>query len=472
VSERARGGARKAPPPAVRAFVARARRTIERRALFKGGERTIVAVSGGPDSLALLHAMARVAKELSLELHVAHFDHRLRDGSAEDARFVEREAEKLGLPFHLGVADDTAKPKGRSPEEAARNRRHSYLHSLARELGASRIAFGHTLDDQAETVLINLFTGAGRRGLGGMPPRRWFVVRPLIDLRRSDTEAFCRALKLEPRRDPTNDAPEFLRNVIRHEVMPYLAGRLNARLPEALARSSDVIRDEDYLLDRLAGDAGSPEHAEDGSSRFDLEAFAPLDPALQRRAIRIAARTLDVALSAEQCEAVRSLALEGATGASLDLPAPLNARVEYGFLFVGRAPSHAPAQGSVSLTIPGETERGGAIVRSWITSERPAGWPDGKTTAVFDADRVAFPLRVRRWRAGDRFRPLGMSRGEKKVGDFFTDTKVPKGERAGVDIVTGEDGAIVWLGGHRIDDRAKVTDRTRRFLWLEWENAT
>lgn len=451
---------------AVQEFVTRVRRTIDERGLLSGGERVVVAVSGGPDSLALLHALNRLAPDYKLTLHVAHFDHRLREGSDADARFVVRHARGLGIPVTAGVADSIERLRGRSPEEAARIRRSRFLHEVAREVGAARIATGHTLDDQAETVVMNAFAGAGRRGLSGIPPRRWWYVRPLIDVRRSDVEAFCRALRLRPRHDPTNDTDDFLRNVVRHRVLPMLAGTLDVRLPESLARAADVLRDEDYYLDDAAAEAAGVEGDSDGG-RVRVDRLREIPPALQRRTVRLLARAGNVNLSAEQTEAVRALALDGRTGARLDLPGRLSALVEYGFLVVGPSPSPPAPRAAVGLEVPGRTDLSawGLHARAVIGEDRPERWPDGRVTCVLDADRVSFPLRVRRWHSGDRFRPFGMARS-KKVGDFFTDEKVPGSRRAQVPLVVDSQGSILWIVGHRMDDRAKVTGQTRRFLWL------
>jgi tRNA(Ile)-lysidine synthase len=459
-----------AEPRAVRDLIATVRRTIETRGLFKGGERSILAVSGGPDSLAMLHVFSRLAPEYDLDLHVAHFDHRLREGSDADAAFVARQAARLGLPATVRAAEETGPVAGRSPEETARDRRKAFLQSVAEEIGAARIVTGHTMDDQAETVLMRLLYGTGPRGLGGIHPLRWWYVRPLIDARRAQTEAFCRALKLRPRIDPTNADPAFLRNVIRNETIPFLQSSLNASLTESLARLADILRDEDNHMHGLALSAAPPEDAPGGGSRVPLETIRQLPVPLQRRAIRYLFSYEGLEAGAVHTEDVRKLVLSGKDSGQIDLPGPLSARLEYGFLVVSRASSPAGSSTPVELAVPGETAlpSWSLRARAWISAERPTSLPDARRECVLDADRVSFPLRVRRWRSGDRFRPLGMSR-QKKVGDFFTDEKVARGQRAMVPLVVADDDTICWIKGHRIDDRVKVTQRTTRFLWLEME---
>ncbi len=450
-------------PQAVHQIVARVRSAITQRGMLKGGETVVVAVSGGPDSLCMLHALARLRKAFDLELHVAHFDHRLREGSAADATFVGRAAARLRLPATVRAAEASFVPKGRSPEEAARDRRYAFLEETADSLGAARIATGHTLDDQAETVLMRVLAGTGTHGLGGIPPVRGRMIRPLIALRRTDTEGFCRALRLRPRRDPTNTDTAFTRNAVRAELLPFLKDRFNVRTPEALARLADLARDEDALLDELAAEALEPEIVP-GGLRFAVDRLLALPVALQRRVVRRA-----VALDAEHTERVLRLCREGRTGDAVRLPSPLNATLSYGSLLVGRAMPDPEPSGPVTVAFPGVTDLPpwSMRMRTWIETQRPRAWPDGRRVCVLDAARTRPPLVARSPRRGDRFRPLGM-RGDKRLGDFFTDAKVPRSERDRVVLVaSGAD--IAWVVGHRPDERFKVTARTRRFLWLEVE---
>lgn len=443
------------------AFVAAVRQTMRRRAMDDSSP-ILAAVSGGPDSLALAHALHR----LEIPIHIAHFDHRAREGSDEDAAFVEAQAEKLKVPFHLGEPEDArgvARGRDESPEEALRRERLAFLERTAERAGLRWIATGHTRDDQAETVLMRMLTGAGRRGLSGIPPVRPPYIRPLIDVTRADVEAFCKALRLKPRRDPTNGDRAYLRNAIRADLLPLIATRYNGRIGETLARAADVLRDEETLLDQAARGAADPE-ASAGALRIKTEDLAALHPALQRRVIRRLAP-----LDAAATERVRLLALEGDSGDQLFLPQRLNARLEYGWLVVGPASSSPARPEAATLTIPGDTDLPGwgASMHSVVTATRPDPFPDGIVTCAVDAAAAGEPLQIRPPRQGDRFRPYGMARS-KKLGDVFTDAKVPRSERAETPVVAGPDG-IVWVVGHRIDDRCKVTRTTRRVLVLEWD---
>lgn len=453
----------------MRTFVDGVAASIERREMLKGGERVLLAVSGGADSLSLLHASEMLRSRLDLEISVGHFDHRLRDDSADDARFVEAQATSLGLPFYLGVADATETPKGSSPEEAARDRRRAFLAKVARKEGLDRIATGHTLDDQAETVLMHVLLGAGRRGISGIPPVRWKLIRPLIDRRRAETEAFCAALGLTPRMDPTNEDMTVLRNSIRHEALPMLSSRYNARLIEALARMADISRDEDYLLDSLAALAANPQKREDGGA-VALTTLRSMPIATQRRMIRLLARVAGPGISAAHIERVRALADAAIDGKRLDLPGSIQARIEGGDLVIGEVEISAPPPEPMVIDVPGETELAGwgLTVRAFMSAERPATFPDGRSGCVLDADRLTLPLRVRPVAPGDRFQPLGMT-GVKKIGDLFTDAKVPVRDRGKVAVVTDANDQIVWIVGHGISHPVRLNEQTVSCLYLRAE---
>jgi tRNA(Ile)-lysidine synthase len=435
------------------AFLAAVRRTMHRRGM-EGDGPILVACSGGPDSLALLHAL----HELGADLVVAHLDHRVRAGSDDDARFVGQQAKKLGVPFVQEAAGEID-PKA-SPEEGLRAVRLVFLERAADSSGATRIATGHTLDDQAETVLMRVVAGTGRRGLGGIPPVRGPYIRPLIDLRRADTEDFCASLKLKPRRDPTNADVTFRRNAVRAELLPFIKDRFNARAAEALARLADVVRDEDAWLDDQAALALQAEPAGE-AIKIPTGELAKLPTALQRRVIRLAVPTA----THEEVERMRLLAVEGTTGGTIVLGATLNARLEYGLLLVGPAPSASARTPAVEIRVPGETDAWGWRVRTWLTETHPGSFPDGRNLCALDAARAHAPLLWRAPRTGDRFRPLGMSR-PKKLGDFFTDAKLPKASRPQTPIVSSGDD-IVWVVGHRPGDQFKVTQSTKHVLWLE-----
>ncbi|AKF07606.1 tRNA(Ile)-lysidine synthetase [Sandaracinus amylolyticus] len=264
-------------------LLARVRRTIRERRLLRRGERVVVAVSGGPDSTAMLDVLARIAPELALELHVASVDHGLRAEAQREVELVAAHASALGLPFHPLRA--TLPTKRGSLQDRARAARYALLHALASELGASRIAVGHTLDDQAETVLARMMRGSGARGLAGIAPRRADgVVRPLIDSTRAEVRAWIEAHRLTIVDDPSNVDPRFQRARVRHAILPALAIE-----SPAIARHLAHIADDTRALDALARKHARhllARAAKDGDS-LDAELLSRAPLAARREALRI-----------------------------------------------------------------------------------------------------------------------------------------------------------------------------------------
>lgn len=270
--------------------------TSRRFEMFAPGETVLIACSGGPDSVCLLHSLHRVRRLLRIRLAVFHFDHRLRRGSAADAEYVAAQASRLGLPFVLREAVDAPR-SGQSVEAWARLARYAALTAAATEVDAQRAAVGHTLDDQAETVLLGLVRGGGLEAVAGMPPIASLpplgfpASRPLIDTRRAEVEAFCRSLRLRPREDPTNRDPRFLRNRIRHQVLPLLEKRLERDLRGTLARTAENVRGDVDFLEGLASDAAAKVvEVRDEELRIVADALARLPEPIGARVVRQAVR--------------------------------------------------------------------------------------------------------------------------------------------------------------------------------------
>lgn len=492
-------------------------------ALFAPDSVVLVAVSGGPDSVALLDALLAYAPERRLTLHVAHLDHRLRGSSVDDAAFVEGLAEDLGLPITLDARDvrPVAAREGRGIEDAARVVRYAWLAMVAARVGAATVATGHHADDQAETVVANLIRGAGLDGLSAMRARSpWpiaaaeveahegplprvgdtlpVLARPLLAVRRTAILEHLSTRRLAHRVDPSNTDVSRVRNRLRHEIMPVLRA-INPALAETLGRSAASIADDAAALeaaldavwpelDASPNDPGADARPEPDPARGSTEAdrrialarmaLAALHPALQRRAVRRALARIGAegsALGWEHVETIRRAAIEPADAAGtrarpFDLPGGLRAIVLADTIEFGRQRRAIPPPGlsSALVALPeGETT---ALPGGWRVSVQgdadPAAARSGGRdpwTAHLDADALPGPLAARGRMEGDRFQPSGMDGRSKSIQDFFVDLKVPVAERGGWPlIVSGE--RIVWVPGHRVDERAKVTSETRRVL--------
>jgi tRNA(Ile)-lysidine synthase len=450
----------------VETFTARVGAAIRRQELIRPGERVVVAVSGGPDSLALLHALVILAPELSCGLHVAHLDHGLRGAAgADDAAFVAAQAARLGLECTLGRAQvaERAERERLSVEDAARRERFAFLRRVAAERGAAKIALGHTRDDQAETFLLRLVRGAGTLGLGAMAPARADgVIRPLLGLSRAQVEEFCRAAGLEPRRDPTNRDPAFLRNRIRAELLPLLE-TYNPRIREVLSRIAEDLRFDEEFLGATAREARAAHVGPaDGGRELDLEG---LPEALRRRLLRLAAQSLGGdAFHRHVAE------LLGDGDAAVMLPGEIRAvRRGARVRLIPPGEPVAPAPWSCPLPVPGRVATpAGAVVEADLLAgaagRRAAREEASLRRTFFDYDRLPGELAVRSRRPGDRLRPRGMA-GTVKLQDLLVARKVPREQRDGVPlVVAGEE--ILWVVGHRVGALCPVDPTTRRVLRL------
>jgi tRNA(Ile)-lysidine synthase len=341
-----------AQPKAVAKLLERLTATSRKHEMFQPGQNVLVACSGGPDSMCLLHALFRVRRLFRITPVVFHFDHRLRKGSADDAEYVQRQADRLGLPFHLRKAEDQPEP-GQSVEAWARLARYAALTSVATQASADLAALGHTLDDQAETILLGLVRGGGIEAVAGMPPSGTLPplgirgVRPLIDTTREEVLAFCRALRLRPRQDPTNRDRRFLRNRIRNEALPFLERTLDRNLKATLVRTSELVREDADYLDTLASEASrAAVIIGETELKLDAKALSTLPPVLAGRIVRQALRLAAAALGggwepdvgSAHVRAVLDLA-GGRPRRRVDLPGPLMAVRNREYVLVSRASS-------------------------------------------------------------------------------------------------------------------------------------
>ncbi len=460
-----------------RPFVDRLRETIHRFQMLTGGDTLVVAASGGPDSTALLHGLAALREEFGLTLHVAHLDHRLRPEAREDAAFVVAMSRALGLEHHQDSADPRAVAgrEGWSLEDASRRLRYEFLVRVARAVGAGVVATGHSLDDQAETVLMRLLRGSGLDGLTGIPPVRRSdeirIIRPLIETTRADVEAYLEEIGAAWREDATNRDLTILRNRIRLVLLPALEG-YNPDVRRALARVASLLRDEAEAIEALGAPqiagtlAGGP-----AIVRVMLEPFAALPAALQRRALRGAVIQVRGNLRAVRyvhIEEARLLVLEGQVGSWLSLPGGVRiTRLRDGAeVAVGETARRVPR--ACRLPVPGRVvavEFGVHLTAEELSSDHLAAAMQAGTArdeVVLDAALVGDGLVLRGPQPGDRFAPAGMRGRTKMVAEYLRDEKVPRHRRAVVPVLTTGEGVIVWIVGMRAAEAARITRATTR----------
>ncbi len=452
--------------------------TVAANHLLAPGDTVLVGVSGGPDSIALLHVLHEIGPSLRLSLAVAHVEHGIRGReSREDAEFVRAVAAGLSLPFHLARLD-LAPPGGRRPagnaEALAREARYRFFAEVAAGRGIGKVAVGHNRDDQVETMLMWLLRGCGPEGLQGMPAARplapnaagagdALLIRPFLEVSRSRILAFLESRGLAFREDRTNRDTRHLRNWIRRTLMPDLRGRMDGGMEQRLARLGGMLRSDHLFLERQL--AGAYPHVARGEV-LDRGAFLALDPELRSRMVRFWLRrglgTLR-RVGFAHVDAILKVLAGSRPHGRVSLPGSWTAVREYDSLRLVRATGASPRRDySYALPLEGDlpVPEAGVRVMSWCSDSREP--PAGPFEAAFDLSRLrrrGGPLRLRNARPGDRLRPLGMA-GHKKLKDLFIEKKVARSRRRTLPLLlAGEE--IVWVPGCARSDFARVESHTR-----------
>jgi tRNA(Ile)-lysidine synthase len=454
-------------------------RTVRKHGLFGRGARVLVALSGGPDSVALVHILRELERDGELTLAgTAHLNHQLRGADADaDEQFCCALSAAVDLPVEIERADvrALAREQGRSVEDAARAVRYAFLERAADRLRADVIAVGHSRDDQAETFLLRLIRGAGPRGLAGILPRAGRVVRPLLEVTRAELRDYVAVRGLEFREDATNDDLTVPRNRVRHELIPYLQREFSRGITNVLAHEAAIARDDEDRLSREAIDL-SPSVVLSGKdgARVEVEALTSLHPALAARVVRIALLRLAGGrfLGFDHIDAFLDFARNGRLGAALSLPGQ---RAIHGGTSVELSPERRgkPIKGTeftFPLSIPGEVT---VSSTGWTISAQPLDEPPaanfrarGESVAVA-VSSLTLPLSVRSRRPGDRFKPLGMRRAGKKLQDFLVDRKVRRELRDALPLVVDATDRIVWVVGESVGEDFRVTEPSRGVILLK-----
>lgn len=460
-----------------RPFIVAVEKTIQRYSMLRPGDTVLVGVSGGPDSVALLHVLATIAQKWHLRLAAAYLNHKLRREAEQEANFVADLSARLSIPCEIG-SKDVAQYRSLhriSVQQAARAVRYRFYAEAAAKHSAQKIALGHHSEDNAESILIHFLRGSGPLGLSGIPPvRDGMFIRPLIDMTRKEILSFLDHNRIEYLTDESNASLKYLRNKIRHKLIPDLKAQYNPNIARQLHQLSTIVREEEDFWEKTVTPIFQDLtlKKDEDYRGLDLEGLQKLHPALRRRVIRkgIAAIKGDLSrIEFKHIKAIEELITCVNPSGSLDLPGKVCVMREPAMvLFYSHRPDETAHYRYSVYDLKGEvfireinTTLRLSVCQPYEASVNKAG----ACCAFLDLDVIRFPLIVRNFVPGDRFRPLGMS-GTKKVKDFFIDEKVPIRIRKLCPIVLSE-GAIIWVGGHRLSELAKITSRTRKVLKLE-----
>ena len=492
---------------------------IERYSLISPEEIVVIGVSGGADSVCLLHVLAKYRKRLGAELHVAHLNHLLRGAESEaDAEYVSNLVDSLGIPITIDKRDVAAYKIERncSIEEAARELRYAFFGRVAKEVGAKRIAIGHTMDDHVETILMHILRGTGINGLCGLAPcspmaydrqemsssaettsiakgqqGNRLVIRPLLNINREETTIYCHEHQLDPRIDSSNLSLSFFRNRLRLQLLPLLR-QYNPSLDQALLRLADIAKEDKAFIEQQASELWDEVARQENNTIYlDKKHLASLPIALQRQLLRAAMTKLvgDARdIEANHIEAARNL-INKPAGKRISLPHGFICQRGYDEIVIASTTKQSqlppcpfpPLPIEVPLKVPGKTVFPGWKVTASIVRERTDSPSSGDAPSTnektyrgnlvtdFDLHKTGTKLFIRQRRPGDRFQPLGLSM-PKKLYEFMIDAKIPHSWRGHIPIVCSPQ-QIIWVVGWRTDDRVKVTEATKEILRLEFVKA-
>jgi tRNA(Ile)-lysidine synthase len=454
---------------------------IRQYRMLKAGERLLVGVSGGVDSVVLLHVLLHLREKLGISLHVAHVNHQFRGAEAErDAEFVRRLAGELGVDCTIESVDVPAfmREMKLSPQDAARQCRYRLFHILAEKVGAEKIATAHHADDQAETVLLGLLRGVGIRGLGGIRPvLNGRIIRPLLSSSREQIEAFAQASHLPAVTDSSNRSRKYLRNAVRLDLLPFLRTRFTPAIQKRLTNYAQIFQEDAFFIDKIACRRYTQIcQVHKARIEFDLRLFRQEDATIQRELVYKAFEELCGSrhrLETVHVRAVMALFAQHDGEKTLSLPNEVLACRSYSHGCLEKAKRRAVAfsvvDDSIGLNVPGATQYGSMVletevlaVRKTESSFRDLLAQQNSHCQFFDYEKLSLPLRLRTRRPGDLFQPLGME-GKKRLKEFFIDRKVPRHKRHIIPILVDTEG-IVWVAGYSIDERVKLCAETNTIL--------
>jgi tRNA(Ile)-lysidine synthase len=443
--------------------------TIYKYNMIEKGDGVIIGLSGGPDSVSMLHILNRIKDNLDFKIYAVHLNHLIRGEEAfRDEEYAKELCKSLGVPFYLKriKVEEYAKEHGMSSEEAGRFLRYNLFNEIAEKVGANKIALAHNMNDQAETVIMRFLRGSGISGMGGIKPvRDGRYIRPIIECSRDEIEKYCKENNLNPVIDSTNKESIYTRNRIRLELIPYIKEHFNPNIIENLYKNAEILREEEDYLSGTAEKELKRIQKRDG---VDIKEFNSLHKAIKRRVLRKLINNVKGNLKeveAKHIEDCIKLIEKGETGKNIDLVGGIRCIIEYDIFKIEMKKNINKF--CYELIIPGETsvEELGMIISTRILSSHEENFGDKWFIKYYDYDKIKGRLKVRNRRDGDYMYPKGMS-GKKKLKDIFIDKKIPREKRDLIPLLA-LDSEILWIVGLRDTNNFKVDMNTKRILEIK-----
>jgi len=462
--------------------------TIRTERLIEQGEGVVVGLSGGPDSVCLIHVLRSLSEVLQIKLYAVHINHMLRGGEAKaDEQYASELCRDLGIEFSAVQVDvgALAEARGLSLEEAGREARYGEFSRAAQSTGAAKIAVAHNRNDQAETVMMNIIRGSGPAGLAGMEYKRGNIIRPLLDITRDEIEQYCAQAGLAPRTDSTNLTQEFTRNRVRLGLFPYIRENFGADMVDSLCRLSANITQDNSFLNAYARKAYEDLICAAGTGIIELKAdkLLLLDPAIRSRVFKLALTHTagsSAGFGSIHYRSLSDLVIKGRTGGQAELPGGIRAVYSYGILKItnpeAAAVNAAPVSFCKPLDIPGtvyipelDAEITTSILSDFnIDKYRSLGY--NPFMQFFDYMKLNKGMNIRNRQEGDVFKPF-LSNGTKKLKEYFIDSKIPREQRDGIPLLCmGHE--VVWVIGDKISDKFKVTENTKSVIKIVYNRRT
>ena len=438
---------------------------ILRHRMINSGDSVILAVSGGADSMCMAHALNSLKDSLKCSLHIAHFVHGLRPGEdEEETELVKQFSLGLNLPFTIEKSTVLSQ-KNKSLEEKARKDRYDFFLRLKERISADSVATAHSMDDQAETVIINSMRGSGITGLSAIPAiRDEWVIRPLLGVKRSAIMAYIKLHQIPFAEDSSNNDLRFLRNSVRHKIMPILE-KYQPNIIERLARTSYLAGEEDQFMEDQAREWVSANRINETSFLFDRESLSSIAMPLLRRVIRYCIKKIKGSSTKTDyihMDNIIKLLHGEKPNAKINLPDKLIAKTSYKTFYIGPATDTAFDRCETIISQPGQYQlsSGHMVTVRHVT---PDNFNTSSSNVAFiDKDTLNYPILVRFPEPGDRFMPLGMT-GTRKLKNFFIDRKIPPEKRKNTPLFLSN-GDIFWVGGLMVDERFKVKKDTSEII--------